>query len=302
MLISVLLNNYNYAKFLSKAIESVLNQSYTNFELIIVDDGSTDSSKEIIKSYAKKDKRIKYLFKENAGQASALNEGIKLCRGEIISFLDSDDEFEKDKLLEVVNAYNKGYEYILNDVKIIGKNIDIPIFKYGGYNLFLVYYLTCFAGSVTSAIAISKKLAKKVFPIKNEEFFRIRADDAIVFSSAMLSESYFINKKLTKYRIHSNNNFSLNKKFQNLSYKYKRDIYLHQLKKDIVNLLNIEKRFFQNAYLLYLEFTTHQKFDKNILLLYIKILLNEMCVPFTNKIKFLLKIIRFYLKEKYGNY
>jgi len=300
-MISVLLNNYNYEKFLPSSIESVLKQSYKNFELIIVDDGSNDKSREIIKKYAKKDNRIKYFFKENGGQASAFNEGIKLCKGEIISFLDSDDEFEENKLSEVVNIYNKGYEYILNDVKTIGKNIDMSTFKYGGYNLFLVYYLTYFVGGVTSAISISKKLADKIFPITNEEFFRIRADDVIVFTAAMLKESYFINKKLTKYRIHGNNNFVLNKNFKNFSYKYKRDINLHKLKKEIIDKLNIDKRFFENAYLSYLEFTTHQNFDKGLLFLYTKILFNEMNIPFVNKLKIFFKMFRFYLKEKYGN-
>jgi len=300
MLISVLLNNYNYDKYISKAIESVLNQSYENFELIIVDDGSVDDSKEIIKYYAKKDNRIKYFFQDNGGQASALNEGVKHCKGEIISFLDSDDEFKKDKLLEVVNAYKKGYEYILNDVEVIGKNVNVSIFKYGGYNLFLVYYFTYFVGGITSSISISKKLAKKIFPIKDEDFFRIRADDVIVFSAGMLSKSYYIDKKLTYYRIHGENRYMLKKDFFNPSYKYKRDIHLYQLKKEILNKLDIEKRFFDNSYLLYLEFTTHKNIDKKLLYLYIRILFYEMNIPFINKIKTLLKLLRFYLKVKNG--
>ena len=299
MLVSVLLNNYNYANFIAEAIESVLNQTYENFELIIIDDGSNDNSREIIEKYAKKDNRIKYIFKENGGQASTFNEGIKHCKGQIISFLDSDDKFHYEKLRNVVNAYKKGYEYILNDIKVIGyNNLNMNTFKYGGYNLFLVYYLTYFVGGVTSSISISKKLADKIFPIKNENFFRIRADDVIVFSAGMFSESYYINKQLTFYRIHGSNGYMSKKDSFTKSYKYNRDIHLHRLKKEIMQKLNIDKRFFENIYHLYLEFTTKHIIDINILKLYLKVLFFEINAPFIKKLFITKRILKHYLKNK----
>ncbi|PLX70670.1 MAG: hypothetical protein C0602_03940 [Denitrovibrio sp.] len=101
ILISVILNNYNYSRYIAEAITSVLEQSYANFELIIVDDGSTDNSKEIIEQFAKKDSRIKLCFKENGGQASAFNAGYEAAKGDIICFLDSDDYFAPEKLAEI---------------------------------------------------------------------------------------------------------------------------------------------------------------------------------------------------------
>ncbi len=71
-LVSILINNYNYGRFLSKAIDSALNQEYQNIEVIVVDDGSTDDSRKIIESYGE---RIKPVLKENGGQASAFNAG-----------------------------------------------------------------------------------------------------------------------------------------------------------------------------------------------------------------------------------
>jgi glycosyltransferase involved in cell wall biosynthesis len=85
---SVIISSYNYGRFLRAAIDSALMQTYRHTEVIVVDDGSSDQSREIIASYGD---RITPLFKPNGGQASALNAGYALCRGEVILFLDSDD-------------------------------------------------------------------------------------------------------------------------------------------------------------------------------------------------------------------
>src|SRR5258705_13856552 len=87
-LASVIVNNYNYARFLREAIDSALDQTYRNTEVIVVDDGSTDGSREIIASYGD---RIVPVLKQNGGQNSALNAGLSLSRGNVILFLDSDD-------------------------------------------------------------------------------------------------------------------------------------------------------------------------------------------------------------------
>jgi glycosyltransferase involved in cell wall biosynthesis len=300
MLVSVLMDNYNYANFLPEAIESVLNQTYQNFELIIVDDGSKDNSKEIIKEYTKKDNRIKAIFKENGGQASAFNEGFKHCKGEVICFLDSDDKFKQTKLEKVVDVFKNGYEYIVNDYEIIGdKSYDYgPYYPYGGYNSFLVYYLTSFTGSTTSNISISKELGKKIFPIKNEKFFRVRADDVVVFSAGMMSEMYFIEEELSEYRIHGNNLFASNYEKITDNEKHYRYIVLHQVKKGIIDKLNIEKRFFENPFHLFSEFKTKQVIDFFILKVYLKLLFFEMNAPLIKKVEVAKKMLDFYMKNK----
>src|SRR5688572_19409564 len=87
-LVSVIINNYNYGRFLVFAIDSALNQTHKNVEVIVVDDGSTDGSREIIMGY---ERQVKSIFKENGGQASALNKAYEISNGDIILFLDSDD-------------------------------------------------------------------------------------------------------------------------------------------------------------------------------------------------------------------
>ncbi len=93
---SVIIPTYNRAKFLKIALNSVLTQTFPNYELIVVDDGSTDATKQIIKKI--KDKRLKYFYQNNKGPAGARNLGLKKAQGQFICFLDSDDRFCKEKL------------------------------------------------------------------------------------------------------------------------------------------------------------------------------------------------------------
>ena len=98
ILVSVVIPTYNRAHVLGRSIDSVLKQTYTNFELIIVDDGSVDNTMELIKKYLN-DGRVKYhRLENNAGVSNARNEGAALAQGEWIAFHDSDDEWHPDKL------------------------------------------------------------------------------------------------------------------------------------------------------------------------------------------------------------
>jgi len=107
-LVSVIMPCYNGEKFISEAIESVINQTYQNWELIIVDDGSKDKSKEIIKQYCATDNRITYIqHKKNKGIPFARNTGIKISNGEYIAFLDQDDLWLPEKLKEQVGIFKE---------------------------------------------------------------------------------------------------------------------------------------------------------------------------------------------------
>jgi glycosyltransferase involved in cell wall biosynthesis len=97
MKFSVIITTYNYGLFVRESINSVLSQTYKNFELIIVDDGSEDGTREIVSEYVL-DERVKYFYQDNAGQPKAKNRGISESRGEVIAFLDADDIWESTKL------------------------------------------------------------------------------------------------------------------------------------------------------------------------------------------------------------
>jgi glycosyltransferase involved in cell wall biosynthesis len=106
---SVIIPTYNRAPFLKKALESVLNQTFEDFELIIFDDGSTDGTSDLIKSY--NDIRIKYIYQENTGVSRARNRALSHAMGEYIAFLDSDDWWLKRKLEEAEEAIRQNPSY-----------------------------------------------------------------------------------------------------------------------------------------------------------------------------------------------
>ena len=103
-LISIIVPVYNIEDYLPRCIESVLNQTYSNLELILVDDGSKDKSGEICDEYCKKDERIRVIHKENGGSSSARNAGINVAKGKYLGFVDSDDYIEKDMYERMVEA------------------------------------------------------------------------------------------------------------------------------------------------------------------------------------------------------
>ena len=116
-LISVVMSVFNDEKFLKHSIDSILNQSYNNFEFIIIDDGSTDSSLSIIKDYKKIDKRIIVVSKQNTGLTKSLNVGLRLSKGEYIARIDGDDISHSLRFEKQINLFKKE-----SQIALIGTN------------------------------------------------------------------------------------------------------------------------------------------------------------------------------------
>lgn len=121
--VSVIIPTYNRAKYLPDAISSILNQTYQDFEIIIIDDGSIDNSKEIVSDFQKRDRRIKYFYQENKGVACSRNKGCMEAQGEYIAFLDSDDRAVLNRLKEQVKILDKNTKVDLVYGTILAKNI-----------------------------------------------------------------------------------------------------------------------------------------------------------------------------------
>ena len=102
-LVSIIVPIYNVEKYLQRCIDSLCNQTYTNLEIILINDGSTDNSVQICESAAKADKRIKILHQKNGGSSIARNNGMDYATGEFISFIDSDDHIEKETIGDILN-------------------------------------------------------------------------------------------------------------------------------------------------------------------------------------------------------
>ena len=130
-LVSVVITCYNYAKYLKEAIDSVLNQAYKNIEIIVINDGSTDNSDEIARSYGQK---IQYFYQENAGVIATRNKGIEKANGEFLVFLDADDRLGVRYIEEVVAlAAKKKADIVYTDVRLFDQ-IDI-VSHYPQYNI-----------------------------------------------------------------------------------------------------------------------------------------------------------------------
>lgn len=122
-LVSVIIPNYNEEKFIALTIESVLKQTYENIEILIVDDGSTDGSPEIIEEYSKKDSRICFLKQENLNASIARNRAIEQAKGEYLYFLDSDDIVYPDSLIQMVTtAINTQADLVIGNMQEIDEN------------------------------------------------------------------------------------------------------------------------------------------------------------------------------------
>ena len=115
--VSIIIPVYNVKQYIAEALESVINQTYTNLEIIIIDDGSNDGSEIICDEYAKKDKRIKLIHKANSGLSAARNTGLDNAFGDYITFLDSDDVFMSEAIEKSLNA-------------LLTNNVDCVSFKY----------------------------------------------------------------------------------------------------------------------------------------------------------------------------
>lgn len=202
-LVSIITPTYNCAKFIGRTIESVQAQTYTNWEMVIVDDRSKDNTKEIVDGYMKDDPRIKYhLLDENSGAAVARTTSMKLAKGSYMAFLDSDDIWTSDKLEKQIEWMEQtghaftctAYEQIDEEDNLLGKTIK-TITK-TDYNRLL---LDCPVGNSTVMYDV-QKMGK--FEVPN---IRKRNDDAL-WLTMLKKEKYIwgMPDVLMKYRIRQN--------------------------------------------------------------------------------------------------
>lgn len=112
--VSVIIPNHNYARYIEKTIDSVLGQTHSNLEIIVVDNGSTDHSIEILNSYGR---RIRTILQENLGQAVARNRGLKVANGEYIALLDADDYWEPDKIEKQLALISSDSQLIYSGIR-----------------------------------------------------------------------------------------------------------------------------------------------------------------------------------------
>lgn len=210
-LVSVVINNYNYGCFVRAAIESALQQRGCFVEVIVVDDGSTDDSRNVIASFGT---RISAIFKENGGQASAINVGVARAKGEYILLLDSDDVLRPEAVETGLANFEPGYSRIawqLREIDEEGRPLSQqprehshPSFDGDAIESYIKSGR--FPIIPTSGNLFLARDLRAIMPIP-ENRFRISADIPVLIATAERGRVRILAERLTDYRIHGRNNY-----------------------------------------------------------------------------------------------
>lgn len=211
--VSIAINNHNYERFLSKAIASALEQTYPDVEVIVVDDCSTDNSRDIIKEYG--DRIIPVLHGVNGKQGAAFNSGFAKSKGDIIIFLDSDDYLYPDAVEKIVAAWKPGISkvhYRLEVVDIAGEPRGIS-YPQGTNKLAqgevwrILLNIGTYIGVPTSGNALSRQVLEQLIPIPRE--YNTTSDDYLSVLVPFYGEVVSVEEPLGAYRIHDSNQWAL---------------------------------------------------------------------------------------------
>lgn len=299
-LVSVVINCYNSQKYVKETIFSVINQSYKNFELVIIDNCSIDKTKEIIFSF--NDNRIKYFSTvKNINLSSARNFALDNCNGDYIAFLDSDDCWLENKLKIQIDFLEKNLSYggtfsncFLMDAKSKNLGTYIKKFKKGSY--FFSDLLRDYIVNLQTFVVRSKVLNKN--NIKFDDCLKVAEDLDFILRISYFSNLYCDDNFLAKYRVHQNQDsfnlkslfyeeekYVINKIFldYNLEIKdYFEEISLYTTN-SVLKKININQQLDKNYNNKY-DFQYKMLFKKLFFLFYIPSFLKIKILTFLNKI------------------
>lgn len=224
-MISVIIPSYNHEKYIKKCIDSVLSQTYKDFELIIIDDGSKDTSNEIIKSY--NDKRIKHYMQENVGAHNTINRGLKLSIGEYITILNSDDEYYPERFQKCMNIFNENpnvslistwIDVVDAESKVLGTkmawenmepwSIENRNLSFAASDDYTLNALMSNFVSTTSNMIFKRNVYENIGGMRN---LRFAHDWDFLLRVCESYNCYNLKEPLLKYRIHNTNTISTNR-------------------------------------------------------------------------------------------
>ncbi|MDP4261658.1 MAG: glycosyltransferase family 2 protein [Bacteroidota bacterium] len=226
-LVSVIIPVYNAASYIQQTIESALNQTYRNIELVVMNDGSKDNSEDIILRLQKKDARIRYQYKANSGVSDTRNKGIAIARGRYLAFLDADDVWKPDNLEKKINAIKQtGKKWVFSNLEYIdesNKPMIVELRNFKPYNI--LDNLLLFEGDVVPGPCSNIVATRELFgdEIRFDTRISSPADRDICLELAAREEPFFLDEKLWLYRLHSQSMTSVNYKVvDEMIYLYKK--------------------------------------------------------------------------------
>ncbi len=212
--VSIIINNYNYARYLPDAIKSALQQTYCGTEVIVVDDGSRDESRQVIQSFGD---AVKPVFKENEGQASSLNAGLRASSGDIVLFLDADDALLPSAAESIVKAFLADPElakiqYRMEVIDAAGERSGVlkpdPRLRMlkGDIRRQILSFPFDIPWLPTSGNAFSMKALRAIMPIP-ESYGPVGADWYLTQLAPLYGTVEFIDQVLAYYRVHGANTY-----------------------------------------------------------------------------------------------
>jgi glycosyltransferase involved in cell wall biosynthesis len=216
-LVSILVSNYNYARYIGESIQSALDQTYSNIELIICDDGSTDDSVSVIGEFERKDPRVRFIRKGNGGQASGFNAAFAASQGDIITLLDSDDLFLPRKVERIVADFQAHPDSGFSVHRVIRMSADrrrqgvwpmsapLPSGWYGERLMHdggILPYMP-----PTSGLSLHRDVAERIFPLPLSVPLVRCPDQLITRLAPLLTNVTREDEALSEYRLHGDNNY-----------------------------------------------------------------------------------------------
>jgi glycosyltransferase involved in cell wall biosynthesis len=210
-LVSVVINNYNYARYLRDAVESALAQTHPRTEVVVVDDGSTDGSRELLSQWPD---RVRAVLKENGGQASALNAGFAAARGELVLFLDSDDTLEAHAAAALAAAWRPGVAKVHGAVALMnaegqamGGRLPTDAMPRGDLRS-LVLGTGGYASTGTTGTAFSRACLERLMPIPETEWGH-EPDVYLWLLAPFVGEVAAVDGIVARVRVHGANKWSM---------------------------------------------------------------------------------------------
>jgi len=214
--ISVLINSYNYGRFVAEAVESALAQDPSPTEIIVVDDGSTDDTLAVLAAKFGNNPAVKVIHQRNAGQLAAFVTGFEHATGDLVLMLDADDTYAPGHVANVLRAFTSNPEvnFVFTAHRQFGESHALvqrsPDDESLGFSLVGAFVRTLWVGSVTSTLAMRRPLVLTLLPALRQVApqWSIRADDCLVLGASLAgSQKYFLAEPTVNYRVHGSNLF-----------------------------------------------------------------------------------------------
>ena len=296
---SCLINNFNYGRYVTQAVESALSQTEPFDEIIVVDDGSTDDSLEVLACHYANHPRVRVISKANQGQLSCFNVGFAAATGDLLFFLDSDDVYEREYLARAIRTYEEftTCDFLFCALMKFGSEGGLiepyPSTRSMGYSAFSARYVRKWIGAPTSAISMRRSALERILPLP-ESFYsdwKSRADDCLVLGASLVGCcKVYLAETLVKYRLHGDNGFA-GKKFSNFDYRLRR--------LNATGMINLHflmgLSYINHNHLLLLEFSSLAERSLRDLLTYLRIV-RLIHAPFLTKSSLVLRLLVSYLE------